>query len=734
VKFAWPPLLAWTATLAAGTYLRLSGMMAGIVGEEFVANGPGAAYHARRMLATWEHYPAVPITDPLLAWPHGGVPPWPQGFELVGATLALLADDRFGALFLISLTPVLLGLALIGLTAWTAQRLVPDAPWSTPWLAGTLVAILPQSVSVTRFGNPDHHIAEALIMLGLGLWSLAAWRGLAALEFAPRERITIEFTGALLVFVSLANHVATPAYAWIAGFSVVVANFRWGRGHRARWAVGAPGLALGAGCAAWTYLPIIAAHGRPFSYAFPSLLHPLLVLVVSLGCALGTLCGWAWSDRHRRTQAAVVLACALALGAWIPAAREATREFLFGMHEWFGDSEGILAQVTENLPLFHRDAPESSVWQRSHAYYGLFGPLLPLLVPWGLVVHARQVGRRDALPFVVWTLGVTLLMVQQNRFGRIGLVNLALCVTLVLGALAAKFPRARLVALTVPVLAFAVDPAFHFYLRPDPSGPLPGPMEAGVFLREYTPAPVVGRRAGVPCPWDQAFFVVRYGERPVTANNFMPYVARDVVPEVLRIWGTSEETVLRFAERRDLGYVVLGSAAYTGRTVQGRGPLVRTASGTFAWNVDYFRRAPLATLMLGGSGMAEPNVAHLRHLLPRFASTLPGSGLPPSVPDTWVYEIVSGAVVRGTATPGALVRVHTPIARPGHRLVHEAWTTTDADGAFAITTPVPTGYAGHGFATARTALLFLGDAQPRPVSIPESAVRAGTTLSVTATE
>jgi hypothetical protein len=167
-------------------------------------------------------------------------------------------------------------------------------------------------------------------------------------------------------------------------------------------------------------------------------------------------------------------------------------------------------------------------------------------------------------------------------------------------------------------------------------------QEAGVFLREHTPPPEVGKRPGVLTPWDQAFYVVRYGERPVTANGFVPYVAQEVIEAVVRVWGQSEAKLHGLAESRDPGFVVLSASTYTGQTFHGQGPLMRAEDGGLRWNWAYFQGVPLATLLLGGSGIADAGVAHLRQLMPRFASTLPPSGLPPFLPDTWVYETRPG--------------------------------------------------------------------------------------------
>jgi hypothetical protein len=722
---------AWVSTFLLAAHLRLTNLRANVVGEEFVFNGPSTAFHARRMFATWANYPQVPDFDRLLDWPHGAVAPWPQGFDLVVATIALPASDRFEALLLISLAPVLLGLALVALVGWGMRVVAPEMPCWTAWVAATLVAIFPQSVSVTRFGNPDHHVAEAAILLGLGIWSVRIWRAMADGPLSPRRRLGLELGGAALTALSLSSHVATPAYAWIAGVSIAIANLRWGRGTPASWAVGAPALVVAAGVIALMYAPLVRAHGHALSWYFPSYLQPVLLVVAAFGFAGASLLGWTLAGSRRRL-GVVMGATVVVLGgaALVPGVRASVAELLLGMGEWFVDRKGILGHISENLPLFSAEHAGGRRWSRAHAYYGVFGVLLPLIVPAALVAHMRRVGPWNALPFAVWTLGATVLMLQQNRFGRIGLVNLAMCSAYLLAAVVEARSRWRPLAAAAPVFAFVFDPAFHFYVRPDPPGPLPGPLEASVFLREHAPPPVAGNRSGVLTAWDIAFYVAHYAERGTTANGFVPYVAAEIFEPVQRMWSEDEGALARIADSRDLGWVLFGASTYLARTVRGRGVLVPAVGRGFRWNSDFFRRAPLAVMLNGGSGMPEIDVPHLRHLLPRFASTLPASGLPPSVPEAWVYERVRGAVVEGRAPPGARVRLRTGVARPlpAQGFVHEAWTRADAGGSFQLTTPVPTGYVGQGFATAPMALILVGDAEPRPLSVPEPAVRAGTAI------
>lgn len=725
-------VVAWAVTLGLGSYLRVNGIAAAIVGDEIAANGPDSAYHARRMLQTWQHYPHVADFEPLFDWPHGAVAPWPPGFDFIVATLALPARDRGSALVLISLAPALLGMALVVLAGWVTRRLAPESAWWMPWSAATLVAIFPQAVSVARFGNPDHHIAEALIMLGLGAWSHSGWQALAGGALTRTRRIAFELAGATLVCVAIASFIGTPMYAWIAGASLALANLMWGRGGAVRWALGAPALAFGAAGGAVVYRASIAEHGQLFSYVYPSLLQPLLVSAAALGCAAATLLGWAWTRGPRARAACLAFVPALIVTALLmPSGRAALGEVLHGLYEWFADSSSPLAALTENQPLFTAYAPGMPFWSRAHRYYGVFGIGLPVLIGAGLFVHVRRAGLRHAAPFVIWTGCVVVLMLLQNRFGRVGLVNLAICTAFVFDAAARARPWARHLAWAAPLLAFAFDPPFAFYRWPERSDlPLPGIQEASVFLRAHTPPPRAGSRSGVVVRWDAAHFVVRYAERPVTATGFGVYVAPDAIDEVAKIWLDPEPHLLRFAQQRDLGFVALSASDFQSVRLHGQGPML----GAQRWNAEYFQRVPLAALLLAGSGSADAGFAHIEHLMPRFASTMQAAGFPSFLPDSWLYEIVAGAVVRGHSQPNATIRLRTALHVRGQPFVHEAWTRAGSDGAFELRTPLPTSYQGENFDTGPNARLSVGEGAPASIEIPEQAVRAGSVLAIAASE
>ena len=319
----------------------------------------------------------------------------------------------------------------------------------------------------------------------------------------------------------------------------------------------------------------------------------------------------------------------------------------------------------------------------------------------------------------------------QNRFGRLALVNLAIAVAIALAYAAERLPRARVLVWSVPLAIFALDPAFHFYARPAPAGPLPAEVEAGAFLRAHARPARVGQRSGVLTPWDMSHFVVRYAERPVTATGFGFYIGPDSFDRVERLWLGAEPALAAFMRERDLGYVMQGANGYESKVLRGRGAFVADGAGRVGLNPDWFKALPLSPLLLGGSGLSAHGVRHLERLLPLHASRSAVAESFP-LPRLWVYEQVRGATLRGRAAPGTLVRLRQPLRARGFAADHEAWTRAAEDGSFALVTPLPAGYRGDGIETAPSAELFAGARVIAEPALTEAQVRGGETITIDA--
>lgn len=164
-------------------------------------------YHvlrAERILSGW---PRVPWTDPNMNFPYGAEIPWPPLFDIVIAALAkMVGPARLAALA--AWVPLVIGVALLPLVAWTGQRLLGGGPWLD---AALLVALLPANIRFGCIGATDQHGAELLISTGIFFAFVSGWRNAPSRRSAP---ITSGILG-LLIAIAFWNWLGSALYLLI---------------------------------------------------------------------------------------------------------------------------------------------------------------------------------------------------------------------------------------------------------------------------------------------------------------------------------------------------------------------------------------------------------------------------------------------------------------------------------------------------------------------------------------
>jgi len=688
----------------------------------FVPTDSDALYQLRRMQLTAEAWPQPSAVDPWLAWPSGGPIPWAPGFDLAGAAvLAAGAASPVGGWLSVGLFHLALGLLLVALAVELVLALLPPRPGrlGAALAAGLLVALLPQAAESTKLGMIDHHVVEALILLLLARWALAAE---PAGRSPARRRAGFEAIGAALSGGAVLCFTGSPLYValvlpLLAGPILAAERPRLAGS-------GAPALLGGALLSAAGTAPFVAAHGRALAFGFPSWLQPLLLAAAAAGLGAAVLAGRLAPALPRWRRPALLLllgGAGLALG--LLALPRIGAEGLAGLQGWLLRRDPWLARVDEFQPMWKGSPAEAlgSVW-RFLAWPGL---LVPLAVPCAVAALAPA-GWRRALGvgwLVLSTAGLALL---QVRFGRVA----APWVGVGLG-LALAWPAARLGARAgagagaeggaVPrwrawlgsalplcaVVALAVlDPRLQALLRRG-SDPVPdATVELGLELGRWPADPAA---PGVLAPWDFGNHALVLGGRPVVANGFGSYPDARAFEDAERAFRVGEAELLELARTRRVGVVVAGPALpFSGKGVDA------------AW----LRAVPSAPLLIGGSGVPALGLRHFEHVLPRLASTRAVVGIDRPLPVLWVYELVAGARLEGRAAPGTRVVLEIPLSEHGRAHTWRAFTDAGADGRFALTVPLPTDLTTP---TVRTGVgrLLVGGGPARPQAVPEAAVRAG---------
>lgn len=684
----------------------------------FLPTDGDSLYHLRRMQLVLVGWPRLPALDPWIAWPDGGAIPWAAGFDVLGA-LAMRAAVAAGGPAAGPLGPAVLhlGLALllVLLTVELVLFLAPPSPARAPaaLAAGLVVALVPQGVESTKLGIIDHHVAEALILMGLARWALAA----APDGSAPRRRrLTFEVAGAALSGGAVLIFSGAPLY--VALVLPLLAAEVLAAARPGLLGSGAPGLLAGAALAAAGTAPLVAQHGRAWSFGFPSWLQPALLALAAGGLGLAVLASRVAPSRARRLALFGLLGVAAlaAVAVVLPALAAEGRAGLVG---WLLRRDPWLARVDEFQPMW-RSRPLATAAE-VRRYLGSPGLLLPLAVPVALAALAPA-GPRRALG-VAWlclaTFGLALL---QLRFGRVAAPWLGVAIGLALawgaGRLAAWPRRAAVLPLAAVGLLVAADPRLTAVpLRPaDPI--IDGAVEAGLDLAGWPADPA---SPGVLAPWDLGNAALVAGGRPVVANGFGSYPDPRAFEEAEEAFRLPEAGLLELARRRRVGVVFAGAANLFGRVV-GQGSAIPFEGK--GYSAGWLRAVPSAPLLIGGSGVPALGVRHFEHLLPRFASTRGVTGIERPVPVLWGYELVAGARLEGRAAPGARAVLEIPLLEHGRSHTWRAFADAGADGRWAMTVPLPTDLATP---TVRTAAgrLRVGEEPARPQAVPGAAVRAG---------
>jgi hypothetical protein len=761
--------LAWlgfAGLLAFAGWTRITQIPQVFIDGRVLPASADVPYHLHRILRASAEFPRVPTLDPLLNWPEGGPCPWPAGFDLMGATLVLLTGqqgDPAAAARIAAFLPVLLGLVLVAITARIATQLVPGRQrgWTLAFVAGAILAVLPQSIGMSRVARVDHHIAEAVAMALLGLWTLASARldSGPPTSLAHRWRLEALVGGAALfggfTFAGAVLYVALAVSLRAA--QQLLAPGRPGSPQLV--GSGAVGLAVAAAALAALSWPAVQAHGLWLDYRYASMLQPLLYLAAALGCAavawLATRFCEIEGARPRAARRAGVLAVLGAAGlcATVLLAPALAGEVGGGLHQWLARRDPWLASIEEFQPLFQAGLPwRSSDWAQVYEFWGVVGVLSPVLVPLGLWLAWRNDGAKGAT-FAAWTLAMLGLTLLQNRFGRAFCVNLALCAALALqwGAerIAARLesdgeaddahaaadgfaPRVigLVVTAAVALLVFG-DPALRARLFwAEPRSPSAA-ESAWLFIAKRDAETGATELGGVIAPWDFGHDAIWMAGRGVLAAGFGPWTGEHAFAELDGYPRSDESALLALMERRRIDYVVSGPAAFSGRVTTAEA-LYPFAPGPDARGYpvpSYFQSLPLSALMLGGSGAPEIGVPHLEHMRPRFASPQAVGGLGLVLPMVWVYDRVEAAQLNGhAAPPGTLVTARLAIESHGRPFPYTAWTRADGTGEWTLRLPLPSGTNEGALRTSPAYRLEVEGEAPRWLPVSEDAVRLGAHL------
>jgi asparagine N-glycosylation enzyme membrane subunit Stt3 len=701
------PLAALGTALLGALALWARGSERGAVFEDglgFARTGD-AAYHLHRALATLERFPEVPAFDPLMNWPHGAYSHWVDGFDRLLALFALVLGaqgDPARASRILVWAPIALGIGGWVVTLWAARRLYAPSPLprGVAFATGTIAAFLPVSLRFSSVGMLDHHVAEVLVVALLLGWSLARVTPPGAATARPGFRW--ELAGALCIAASLDTANVCFAYVVpVAAALLVAALVERGLAQGRLVGSGAPAFAIAAPLTAMLYMPSLLQHGQWFSFQFPSLMFPLLLLVAASAIAGACVAARVWPSSATESVGRLLLRRTAPFGAFaavaalvvsqIDALARPFRAALLG-HMLRGDPS--LSGVDEAMPLL----VDGLRWPLHHLGYWALCALV--LVPVG-VRHLLRVSRGRALLLLACLAWALLLALVQQRFVR-GLAPLiAIGCALGLHALFFELPTPRLRRIAplgfvacVLVLSLGHDAVVRRVLPAAPSVP-PAVVGASLYLAQHNPprahGPRSGTRRGVLTHWGLGHFMMWPARSGVIANGYLYAAGADGFDLANRALSGDVAGALAVMDARDLGFLVTGAEFFNTVRIDSATRAFATApDGRGVVNGRFVAQLPLAVTLLAGSAVPPLDVPHAAQLAPRWASADHLSGMAAFVPALWVYERVAGARLTGTAPPGGRVHAQLDLSVRGHALPYVAYADADAGGRFELVLPLST--------------------------------------------
>lgn len=654
--------------------------------------GGDSAFHLhnmRRILETG----SLPPWEPMMAWPEGTLSLWAPGFDWLGASFArgaFFVEAEVALLFF----PVALALLATAVLMGVTLRLRPDRP-GVALAAGLLFALLPQSVAVGMLGRSDHHVLEALQGAVLLLF-------LARTNFTPTS--TVVLAAVLFGFLWCFNGGIVQVALF--GMALALRVLLGGRGQ-GEWAA-----FLSAGVALAGVFPTYAsAHGSWLGYAHPSWLQPL---ALGLG-GLGLLGLESAKDGFRSTSSRRWLLPGLCLGGSAVLLVVLGAELLTGAKQFLGSSGNYLATNSE-LQSILRDGLLYRYW--GAAGYAL-APAAVVSLLWPARTESFAWPRH--LSVHLFLMGLVLLAVNQNRFGRTAVVAVAVLTALGLGRLSDRFgPRRGLVMVLLTAVLLA-DPRLSSRLMPELRG-VPAIHELSAALPRLDAPIQKGERQGVLAQWEDGFTVLHRTRRPILSSGFGPFTADDGYALEQGAWLGGLSDLEGLMEARDLGYVITGYRTFRPLSSPHGSPL--TQRGQLV--LPYVSAHPASSLILGGGGSARHRLPHVPFLRPIVASSkrLPGTQgtlrgpAGAEIPEAWAYEWVPGVVLEGRTRPLGVVLAQVIYRLGQDVLPYEAWTEAGGDGHFSLRLPV------HGPVQVQT------EGWKVALEVTPDNVRAGTRLSV----
>lgn len=712
-------------------------------------------YHLRRVELILFGGHLRPPHDLYSAFPVGGDFFWPPLFDYLLAActwIVTLGDPTREAIQWVgAIVPAFLG-ALIVWPVYVLGRRVAGRVGGR--VAAIVIATLPVHVIYSVIGRADHHGAETLLLATyfaayLGVthackrrrvrfgnavralpWKRVILAGLAGFALISVQMGAVLLAGAITVFVAL--RYLHGVLRGTSRESLLVASC-------AVQAIAAVVLALATSL--WS-----GPRRFEFVYNQPSLFQPtLLALFAVFPLFLHLACG---ALRSRLSPALGVPAVVLASGVLflvLPlSVAPGFRDAVASATGWVTSQEVYLQRVLETRSLFWRDG--SITFAPAWGYMKLG---LPLAIV-GLVIGCLQLGksrsqRSTALAFTLtWSVCFLVLSIDQVRFVNFFAIPLAIAAGIAVAAVhgrgaSSKRRAAGWGTVLVVILASGVYrldsmlAAYHRFEAPT--------IEACRWMADNTEDsgsyydPATPPAYGVITHPATGHHVTYFGKRPATSNPF--FDLDGIARSADFLLATSQDDAIRAMRAAKCRFVFISER---GADIAGYASLLGDDDARAAWTasppgsaaqIRLLAQTPYIQLYSTDGNDADIRIGaesvSIENGYDRFRLVYASPGVYRGHPaHAKIFELVDGAVVRGSGRPGATAELRVPV-RVDSGYAFEFVRRVEVDSgsrSFEIRSPYPTGSNG-GLAT-----ITLRDVRDRTIAsyelaIPEVAVVSG---------
>jgi len=671
---------------------------------------------------------SIPLSarDPFVNFPNGGEVLWSPAFDWILALLIRwLHLEQPAAELLCAWVPLVLGALAVALAALIAAR---TFSLTAGWLTGVLLAILPGSFFYTQFGFLDHHAAVTLI----GTAMLAGAMKIVSVEGSSGPRFWPLAAGVLCGFALL---IWAGALLHIGVLQVAMLTWALGTSSRDEASTRTLRLALAHAVAAIVILPFSFHVWEVFGDFNPLALTrfqpawfgaaAICLASVSLSWRIPSLS----RTRVRRFSSAVVVGVLGLCLAFATIPQLATT--LEQSAGWFNAEDEFLSNIMELQPLFV--TRKDPIWLRPTQF---LTPLL-FLFPLAMIVIGWRSRRPERWLLLFWTAAFCVLTLSQLRF----INTFSVAYSIVWGAAIAMLldqiekrtatSQKRLIARAFVGILLAtalIVPAWSYYaprLRDGGSAIANLVRQTRIMIARLLAVsrpPTLDAEGnpteGLLYAWSGGHELRYYSGWAVHQDGFGPYVSPENTKLASRYYEASnEDEAIETLERMGTRYVLAdllgaGQRPYPIESMARR--LVDSAGSG-------------REVAIEGSSRRDWLPALTRHRLVFAAPN--GSG------GAWLYEIVPGAVVVGSAPAGSRVSVEVQLGTPsGHP---RTWTTrqrADEAGAFRLRVPYATLDApSSGFTPLGPYRLRTGRGVAK-FDVTEASVQAGEVIRVSVIE